>query len=227
MRALRFSTVVSASMATLAALAAKLAAVLTLVLATAAAQAADSPAPAKAKSPLKYGPWITLFDGKSLDGWKVIGCEAVVEDGAILLKAGNGVVRTEKKYRDFVIEYQWKALKADDWDSGVYFRCDDPPPGAPWPKMYQANLRKGMEGNVEELPAARSKGLVKDGQWNTFRLRVVGTRATLRINDQRAWMADGVKTPTGYIHLQAEIPGGGQFLFRNIRIREIESPKTP
>jgi hypothetical protein len=214
MRALRFSMLTLA----LAALA------MTLAAAT-VASAADAPAPAQGKAKLNYGPGVTLFDGKSLDGWKVIGCEAEVKDGAIFLKAGNGVVRTEKQYTDFVIEYEWKALKADDWDSGLYFRCDDPPPGAPWPKMYQANLRKGMEGNVEELPAARSKGLVKDGQWNTIRLSVIGERARLRINGQRAWTADGVKTPTGYIALQAEIPGGGQFLFRNIRIMELNTEK--
>ena len=35
----------------------------------------------------------SLFDGKSLRGWHVTGCEAVVENGAILLKSGNGLVR--------------------------------------------------------------------------------------------------------------------------------------
>jgi hypothetical protein len=191
------------------------------------AEGASPPAKADAKHRPKFGPWVALFDGKTLSGWKVIGCEAVVQDGAILLKAGDGVVRTEKTYRDFAIEYEWKALKPDNWDSGVYFRCDDPAPGAPWPKTYQSNLRKGLEGNVEELPTARSKDLTKPGDWNRFTLIVVGTKAALRINGKNAWKADGVKTPTGFIALQAEIPGGGQFLFRNIRIREIEAPKAP
>jgi len=30
-----------------------------------------------------------------------------------------------------------------------------------------------------------------------------------------------LKSPEGYIALQAEIPGGGQFLFRSIRILEL------
>lgn len=169
--------------------------------------------------------FVSLFDGKTLDGWKVIGCEAEVQDGAIFLKGGNGVVRTERKYADFVLELDWKALKPDDWDSGIYFRTGDPKPGEPWPKMYQANLRKGMEGNVEELKAARSKGLTKPGEWNHFKLTVVGTKAELEINGKPAWKADGLKSPTGYIHLQAEIPGGGQFLFRNIRVLELDGGK--
>jgi hypothetical protein len=167
------------------------------------------------------GSWVSLFDGRTLAGWKVIGCEAVVEDGAILLKSGNGLVRSERPYRNFVLEIEWKALREDNWDSGIFFRAPDPPPGAPWPKTYQANLRKGMEGNVNELQTARSVGLTKPGEWNHFRLTVVGSKAELAINGKPAWKADGVTPPSGYIALQAEIPGGGPFLFRNIRIKEL------
>jgi len=169
--------------------------------------------------------WVSLFDGHTLKGWKVTGCEAVVQDGAILLKAGNGLVRTERSYRDFVLEIEWKALRTDRWDSGVFFRASDPPAGSPWPKTYQANLLKGMEGNVNELKTARSQGLAKPGRWNHFKLTVVGAKAELAINGKPAWKADDVKDPTGYIALQAEIPGGGQFLFRNIRIRELDGDR--
>jgi hypothetical protein len=164
---------------------------------------------------------VSLFDGKTLTGWKVTACEAVVEDGAIFLKAGNGMVRTEKEYKDFVLEVEWKALKADNWDSGIFFRCPDAPKGQHWPKTYQANLRKGLEGNVAELPDARSTGLTKPGEWNHFKLTVKGTKAELEINGKPAWKADGIQTPTGYIGLQAEIPGGGQYLFRNVKIVEL------
>jgi hypothetical protein len=174
-----------------------------------------------AEEATKPGEAVILFDGQTMTGWKVTGCEAEVQDGAILLKAGNGMVRTEKVYKDFVLEIEWKALKNDMWDSGVFFRCGDAPTGAAWPKTYQANLRKGLEGNVQELPDARSKDLVKNGEWNRFKLTVKGTKAELEINGQPAWKADGVNTPEGFIGLQAEIPGGGQFLFKNIRITEL------
>lgn len=179
------------------------------------------PAPAGPKA----APWVSLFDGKTLAGWQVMGCEAEVHEGAILLKAGNGLVRTKSTYRDFVLDIEWKALKADKWDSGIFFRCGDPPADRPWPRTYQANLRKGLEGNVNDLKAAHSEGLTKPGEWNHFQLTVVGTTAALKINGKAAWKADGVDTPTGYIALQAEIPGGGQFLFRNIRIQEIAASR--
>jgi hypothetical protein len=82
-----------------------------------------------------------------------------------------------------------------------------------------------MEGNVNDLRTARSEGLAKPGQWNHFKLTVAGTKAELAINGKPAWKADGVKDPAGYIALQAEIPGGGQFLFRNIRIRELDGER--
>ncbi len=137
-----------------------------------ASGAADAPA----------SPALVLFDGRTLAGWHVIGCEAIVENGTIHLKSGNGVVRTDSRYTEFVLELDWKALKAEAWDSGIYFRCELPSGSRPWPKQYQVNLRQGMEGNVQELPGASSTGLVKTGDWNHFKLTVLGTRG---IGDQR------------------------------------------
>jgi hypothetical protein len=167
---------------------------------------------------------VSLFDGRTLDGWNVIGCEAVVQDGAILLKAGNGLVQTAKKYGDFVLEYEWKALKDDGWDSGVYFRYDEVPAGRPWPKRYQVNLRKGMEGNLDSLPAGKSAVATKAGDWNRFELTVRGATASLKVNGQPAWQVDGLEQLDSHISLQAEVPGGGQFLFRNIRLSELKTP---
>ena len=168
------------------------------------------------------GKWVELFNGKNLEGWKVIGCVVEVKDGCMFIKDGNGVVRPEKVFKDYVFEVDWKALKADNWDSGFYFRCIDPEGNYPWPRMYQANLRKGMEGNVDELKGAKSTGLTKAGEWNHFKLTVVGTKAELEINGKPAWKADGLKAAEGFISVQAEVPGGGQFLFKNIKVMELE-----
>lgn len=168
------------------------------------------------------GKTVSLFNGKDLTGWKVLGCEAEVVDGAILIKAGNGLVQADGEFGDFSLDYEWKALKPDKWDSGVYFRYTEVPPGRPWPKEHQANLAKGMEGNVSSLPGASSKGLVKPGEWNRFVLTVAGTKASMEINGKPAWKTDGIKTPKGFLSLQAEVPNGGQFLFRNIKVTRPE-----
>ena len=164
---------------------------------------------------------VSLFDGRTLDGWNVIGCEAVVQDGAILIQAGNGLVQTAKKYRDFTLEYEWKALKDDGWDSGVYFRYDEVPAGRPWPKRYQVNLRKGMEGNLDGLAAGKNPVATKAGDWNRFELTVRGATASMKVNGEPAWQVDGLEELDSHISLQAEVPGGGQFLFRNIRLTEL------
>ncbi len=162
-----------------------------------------------------------LFDGKTLDGWNVMNCEAEVRDGAMLLKSGNGLVQSKKTYGDFVLEFSWKALKSDRWDSGVYFRYKEVPQGRPWPSRYQTNLRQGMEGDVGRLKDARSTGLTKPGEWNHFKLTVVGTGAELQINGKPAWKADGLEEESGYLGIQAEVPLGGQFLFKDILITEL------
>lgn len=164
---------------------------------------------------------VSLFNSKDLTGWQVLSCEAEVRDGCLFLKDGNGMVQTERQYGDFILELEWKALKVDKWDSGVYFRYESIPAKRPWPANYQANLRKGQEGNVGGLKGAESTGLVKEGDWNHMRLTVRGTTAAMELNGKPAWKADGLKVLRGYIGLQSEVPGGGQYLFRNLRITEL------
>ncbi|MDA7502957.1 DUF1080 domain-containing protein [bacterium] len=169
---------------------------------------------------------VSLFNGKNLDGWTVLKCEAEVKDGNMFIKSGNGLVQSEKKYQNFVLEYEWKALGEDKWDSGVYFRYNEVPKGRPWPKRYQANLLKGKEGDVGGIKGASSKGLLKDREWNKFKLTVKGAKISLMINGKEAWKGEGLEDlEAGFIAVQAEVPGGGQHLFRNIFITELEASK--
>src|SRR5215472_9236774 len=79
----------------------------------------------------------SLFDGRSLAGWTVEnGCEAGVEEGLLVLKAGNGWLRSDLVYQDFVLHVEWRALKSADYDSGIYIRTL--PGGKPFPSTaYQ------------------------------------------------------------------------------------------
>jgi hypothetical protein len=187
-----------------------------MILGERAVQASDA-------TPARPGQRVALFDGKNLDAWDVLKCEAVVDQGTILLKAGNGMVQTKKKYKSYIFELESMALKDDKWDSGIYFGYDSIPAGKPWPPRYQANLLKGDEGNVAGLKGARSNGLCPDRGWNSFKLTVRGTAVEMEINGKPAWKATGLEGPElSYIGIQAEVPGGGQFRFRNIYITELE-----
>jgi hypothetical protein len=164
-----------------------------------------------------------LFDGKTLKGWTVLTCEAEVDNGEIFLKGGNGIVQTEKKYGDFVFECEFKALKAEKFDSGIYFRYDTIPAKRPWPARYQVNLKQGDMTNVGGLKGAKSDDLTKPGEWNRLKLTVRGTAAELEVNGKPAWKADGLEGPKeGFIGLQAEVPAGGQYRFRNVFITELK-----
>lgn len=168
---------------------------------------------------------VSLFDGKTLNGWKVMKCEAEVVDGAILIKGGNGVLAAEKQYADFILECDWKQLHTNMWDSGIYFRCDLPGEKAPWPKQHQVNLRKGQEGAIGGADKTKAASLFKKDEWNHFKLTVKGKTAELEFNGEKAWSRDGIEPAKGHLCLQAEVPQGGQFLFKNITIKELEAKK--
>lgn len=165
--------------------------------------------------------WEALFAGKSLSKWDVRKCEAEIQDGCILLKSGNGLVQSKKRYTNYVLDLEWRALKPDKWDSGIYFAYTQVAKGRPWPAKYQVNLRKGQEGNLGGLPGGDNTVKLDAHQWNRFQLTVQGTTAVLTVNGKTGWRVKGLPVGGGYIALQAEVPLGGQFLFRNIRIREL------
>jgi hypothetical protein len=162
-----------------------------------------------------------LFDGRSLDGWTAEnGCEAAVENGLLVLEGGDGWLRSDRTYSDFILHVEWKALKAADYDAGVYIRTL--PEGTPFPKTgYQVNLLQGKEGNIGNLPGAASTGLVKPGEWNTFDITAVGETVALSINGTEAYKVGGLKESSGYVGLQCEVPKGGQFQFRSLRMTEL------
>ena len=163
----------------------------------------------------------SLFNGHDLIGWQVTECQAGVENGLLVLQGGDGFLRTEHRYRDFVLELQWRPRKAQDWDSGIYFRCELPAEGKHWPERYQANLKQGQEGNAIGLPTAHSTGLAKPGVWNQLKLTVLGDTAKMEINGQPAWETRGIEPRDGFIGIQSEVPLGGQFEFKEMSITEL------
>ncbi len=177
------------------------------------------------KAPDKPGKTVELFNGKNLDGWKIHECEAAVEDGALVLKSGEGFLWVDHRYKDFVLELDWKSLKAEKYDSGIYIRCNLPDKGKHWPDRYQMNLKEDDEGDLLGVPGAKKLGLIKKGEWNHFKLTVVGSGAELEINGKPAWKADGLKALDGYVGIQSEVTAGGQHAFKNITVAELPEKK--
>ncbi len=180
--------------------------------------------PAVAADAPGAGYTMSLFDGKSLHGWTVENdCEVAVEDGLLVLKAGNGWLRSDHTYANFKLHVEWKALQPEKYDAGIYIRTERG--GKPFPKRsFQINLLQGMEGNIGNLPGAESTGLVRPaGEWNEFDVTVIGEQVTLVINGKPAYSVGGLTVPAGYVGLQVEAPKGGPFHVRNVRITELDA----
>jgi hypothetical protein len=161
--------------------------------------------------------WKPLFNGKDLAGWAPVhDVTFAVVEGNLRLVKGMGWLRTTDTYRDFVLEFEWRALDAQ-YDSGIFLRAGTE--GKPWPKDgWQVNLRYDALGGLVKgykpvVPAETPK--MPLNQWVKFRLEVRGKKVSLDVNGERAWDYDGLDADAGYIGIQAE---NKSFDFRNLRL---------
>ena len=97
-----------------------------------------------------------LFDGKTLDGWKLVGGKGpgyVVENGIIVCPAdGGGNLFTEKEYANFILRFEFKMEPGTN--NGIGIRAP-----------YEGDAAyKGMEIQVLDHDNERYKGKIKDVQ---------------------------------------------------------------
>lgn len=185
---------------------------------------------------------ISLFDGKTMNGWTYkldpdspMDKTWSVQDGAIIC-AGNpaGYIRTEKDYTNFVLKLQWRfsPVTKKAGNSGVLVRMvgED----KVWPKSVEAQLMSGNAGDffsIENFPMkadpARSKGRHVArmrtaerpvGEWNEYEIIVDHGNITLKVNGDTVNHAWDVEEVSGKICLQSE---GAEIHFKNIRLAPI------
>ncbi|HNV00218.1 MAG TPA: DUF1080 domain-containing protein [Verrucomicrobiota bacterium] len=168
--------------------------------------------------------WDSLFNGKDLSGWVGVNdTKFDVVEGNLRLVGGMGWLRTEKQYRDFVLEFEWRAL-VPQYDSGIFIRAGLE--GKPWPKDgWQVNLRYDALGGLVKgtrpvVPSETPR--LPLNQWVKFRIEVKGKQITLDVDGERAWASDALDAIEGYLGIQAEEKA---FDFRNIRIRPLAPAK--
>jgi hypothetical protein len=149
---------------------------LLLALLLAATAAAQSPAP-----------WKTLFDGKTLTGWRSLksdqpGSGWTVENSAIVRTAKSGDLITVDEFGDFELELQWKIGKATNsgiiyrvgltedttWRTGPEYQILDNKDGG---DRFKPNHRAGSLYDLVAPPKDVTKPV---GQWNSTRIVVQG-----------------------------------------------------
>jgi hypothetical protein len=174
-----------------------------------------------------------LFDGRSLDGWKVSENKDsfVVEDGAIHAKGKrahafyvgdfNGA-----KFDNF--ELRLEAMTRKNSNGGIFFHTEYQEKG--WPKGYEAqvnNTHSDWRKTGSLYNIADNKEPFKDDEWMKFVIRVENGTITITVNDKEIV---NYKVPAdasqlipggGAIALQAHDPGSKVF-YRNIRIKPLE-----
>lgn len=125
--------------------------------------------------------WKLLFDGKSLDSWRVFKKQDAkgwtVKDGTLYLeKPGAGDLMTREKYGNFELTIDWKIETGNN--SGLIYRVSEEG-GTTYvsgPEMQVANhkadakLGKNDGGSLYDMYAPTSNPLKPADQWNTFKV---------------------------------------------------------
>jgi len=198
---------------------------------------------------LRQGGFAPLFDGRGFDGWKGLVADPParakmtpqelataqaaadermrahwkVIDGALVFNGKGESLCAAADYGDFELLVDWKIEKGGD--SGLYLR------GSPQVQIWDPDANPVGSGGLynnqkgKSVPAEKADRPV--GEWNAFRIIMIGERVSVYLNDklvvdnvvlENYWERDKPIYPTGQIELQAH---GNVLYFRNIFLREI------
>jgi hypothetical protein len=151
-------------------------------------------------------PWRSLFNGKDLTGWKIVGASprafAAVEDGSLVGHMVRGTPEhtffcTEEEFGDFILEVD--CFQTGGFNSGVLFRCIETPPAA-------AVRLHGYQMKIDPSPTRQWTGGVFDdygknwlwlqtlrdndrgrtayafNEWARFRIEAIGREIRIWVN---------------------------------------------
>ena len=203
------------------------------------------------RNSVQEGQWISLFDGKTLAGWKGLVGNPIsrdsmaadqlalaqsdaersmrahwsIQEGVLCFDGKGSHLCTANDFSDFILELEWKIEPGGD--SGIYLR------GCPQVQIWDVNLNPvGSGGLYNNQQSASQPLLAADrpaGQWNHFRISMVDKTVTVQLNDKLVVH----KTPLeNYWDRAQAIPETGQIelqshgsrlWFRNIRIKRTRS----
>jgi hypothetical protein len=184
--------------------------------------------------------WISLFDGKTLNGWMTIGgVKWSVVDGAMSAEPASqpvpptgaskqtwpqGFLRSVATFSNFEMTAEF--WSEEDTNSGLFIRCQQPANPGSLGSCYEINISDphattptgGIVGVQSPLPY-RVKSA---GKWSRFDVLADGPHLVVKVNGETLTDVRDEKFRDGAIGLQAGGPtGSGAVKFRNIRIRPL------
>jgi len=164
----------------------------TIVLAIAAAPSSEKKSIVKENN----DGWISLFDGKTTNGWhtfnkKTVGSAWKVDDGALHLTVpgsegyqtkGGGDIVTDQEFTNFDLRLEWKI--APKGNSGIIFDVkEDPKYKDTWltgPECQvldndghdDGKIIKHRAGDLYDLISSSSEPVKKVGEWNQVEIKL-------------------------------------------------------
>jgi hypothetical protein len=197
-----------------------------------------------ADEPAKEEGFKSLFDGKTLEGWKAAGDSYIVKDGAIVCNPqgkGGGNLYTNDEYADFDLKFEFKLTPGAN--NGIGIRT--PPSGdAAYvgmeiqvlddsAKKYENLAPYQYHGSVYGLVPAKRGHQKPVGEWNSEEIILKGKKIQVILNGTTIVDADlaevstpaavekhpGLKREKGYICFCGH---GDVVEFRNLRIKELK-----
>jgi len=186
--------------------------------------------------------FVSLFDGKSLNGWRVNSenpKSIIVKDGNIVIDGPRAHLfyagDVEKhNFKNFVLRAQVKTFPKAN--SGIYFHTKYQDSG--WPDAgfeAQVNNTHGDPKKTGGLYAVKdvNPAPAKDGEWFDYEIRVKDKKVTIKINGKvtSSWTEvanaphlksmPGRKLGSGTFALQAHDPKS-VIHYRNIRVKPLK-----
>ena len=197
--------------------------------------------------------WTNLFDGKTLNGWKILSgnAEYKVENGAItgttIPNSPNTFLVTEKEYGDFILELDI-LMEDTTSNSGIQFRShlnskgnegkgrvygyqfEVDPSYRQWTGGIYDEFRRDWLYPLSYNPAAQ--GAFKNGQFNKVRIECIGHHLKTWVNDVPAAYVVDTMDASGFFGLQVHsirtaAQAGKKIFWKNIRIKTTNLKATP
>jgi hypothetical protein len=187
--------------------------------------------------------FVSLFDGKTLDGWQGGKDGYEIVDGAIVCKEkGGGNLYTAKEYADFHLKFEFKLTPGANNGIGIRTPLEG---DAAYVGMeiqvldddrYKDRIKDFQHhGSVYGVVAAKSGHLKPVGEWNTEEIIVQGKQVKVILNGETIVDADvekastpktidghdhpGLKRDKGYISFCGH---GAHVEYRNLRLKELK-----
>jgi len=178
-------------------------------------------------------PSVSLFDGKSLEGWVIDPLEQAGDWKAVdgeLLGENPGedasIIWTKQEFKNFEVELEYIPL-VDDYDTGIFIRGLTHQVQIGISRSLQKDMTACIYAPEDEkgsYPGQTDKVLDihKLGEWNHLKVIVTGKRIQTLLNGEPMVDYTGiVLVDEGPIGLQLH---GGVFMsvkFKNIKVREL------